>query len=212
MTKHLVVLDEAEDFFKRKSAGHSEIGRKMIVEKSTVEKITIKDIPNLDAVSVFIEDFGVGYGKTTITCSGDCWSNSWNGLGQATMAEFLLRCDKQYLAGKFSPQTNQSVTVKDSDVIQKFLHGKILELRREFELEKEQSREYWDNVDALDTDNPSNMNDVCQEILGDEWWYQLPEEANHDYEYLCSIIDAVKAALVELKNQAVVENNQGLNP
>ena len=36
--------------------------------------------------------------------------------------------------------------------------------------------------------------ELCQLVLGDEWWFRLPKEDNPDYIYLGKIVDTVKAA------------------
>lgn len=39
------------------------------------------------------------------------------------------------------------------------------------------------------------MSETMESLLGEEWWYRLPEKENPDYEYLCRIIRAAQDAL-----------------
>ena len=95
----------------------------MILTKSTVEKIAITGVPNMDAIAVMCEDFGTGQGKITITCFNDCWSNYWSAMGSRNIKEFFLDCSNDYLTGKqftvadMVAQTQGVICRKDKDVI-----------------------------------------------------------------------------------------------
>ena len=81
----------------------------MKVEDSTVRKITITDIKLLDPISVYLEDYGAGRGKITITCFNDSWSNYWGSMGENTIAQFITKCDNHYLSKKFSPDVPSDI-------------------------------------------------------------------------------------------------------
>ena len=46
------------------------------------------------------------------------------------------------------------------------------------------------------------MQNTMNELMGDEWWYRLPQKPNPDYVYLCRIIRTVQEALGAVKGVA----------
>lgn len=171
----------------------------MNIETTTVQKLIISGVENLDPISVYLEDQGPACGKVTITCFNDCWAYFWGSMGKGnTIRSFLLQCDEHYLAGKFAPGLESNVTHLDNIV--EHTRKEILKKRRHDELSKEYARKYWGEADELDgVEDQRELYDrhseIMYEVFGDEWWYCLPQQPNHKYQYLCRIINTVKEAL-----------------
>lgn len=51
----------------------------------------------LDAIEVFILDYGAGRGLLTINCWGLAWSAYWGAMG-STVGKFVARTDPDYIA------------------------------------------------------------------------------------------------------------------
>ena len=153
----------------------------------------------LDPISIYIEDFAIGQGKITITCSDECWTHYWGAMGDKTLIEFFIKCDQHYIAKKLS---RISATVVDYDEIKNHLFRRILIFRRELELTHSEARELWDSVDFanFDEDLTTEQDLICS-IIGEEWYYDLPKKANSDYEYLCKIINVVKKELTLIQSE-----------
>ena len=168
----------------------------MDVSVTTVQKIIISDVLNLDTIAVYLEDYGPRRGKITITCFNGCWSYFWGGMGNDyNIRKFYLSCDKHYLAGKLSPQTDSHVN--DLSTLVDTARKYICKMRRDTNFSKETSRELFDESEKLDgiSDFHDLESDLMFRIFGDEWWYSIPKQTNHTYEYLCLIIETVKSAL-----------------
>ena len=163
----------------------------MKVEKTVVSKIQITDIEHLDAIGVIFEDLGPRQGKITIDCYSQAWSAYWGGMGDRTIAQFFCSCDEHYLAKNLS---NINSTVDDLDGLGEVLQKKIIQNRLDGDIDKATAREQYD---ASETVEPHSDHDFMYDVLGDEWWYDIPSKPNPDYEYLCRIINTVKAALKE---------------
>lgn len=170
----------------------------MKVTKSTVEKLTIRDVKNLDPIAVMVEDFGEGQGKITITCIGEAWSYFWGSMGkQHTLATFFCKCDEHYLAGKLKSGIKSMVTDESEDALTKVLRAEVVRRRRWSKLSKLVARELWDDAD-FPTDDYGRPNvNIFSDVFGGEWYEYLPTKPNPDYEYLCRIIKTVQEALGE---------------
>ena len=174
-------------------------GNTVNIETTTVQKLIISGVENLDPVAVYLEDQGPACGKVTITCFNDCWSYFWGSMGKDnTIRSFLLQCDEHYLAGKFAPLLDSEVDVLD-DIVS-HCRKEICKERRQGNCPKKEAREMWEQAEELDGVEDSrelfdNHGMFMHDLFGDEWWYCLPKAPNHKYEYLCRIINTVKEAL-----------------
>ncbi len=75
----------------------------MTVKPIEVRAFQIEGAIRLDAIRVFIQDYGGGLGRIVIECYGRAWSNYWNGMGEkTTMEDFFKACDDDYLVQKLS--------------------------------------------------------------------------------------------------------------
>ena len=172
-------------------------GETMKVTTSTVQKIVITDVPRLDPISVYIEDFGPQRGKITISCWTDSWTNGWGGMGNDyDMRRFFLSCDNDYLIRKFS--TGIQRTVNDYHALPKHAKKTVIELRRHG-ITSDRARELYDLADDLSgcdcLERTGQFEDVLCRIYGDEWYECLPQKLNTKYEYLDRILAAIKEAL-----------------
>jgi len=169
----------------------------MKVEQSMVTKLTISDVPDLDPIAVYLEDQGVGRGKITITCFDDSWSYFWGAMGDGyDIRCFFLKADTDYIAGKLQPLLKD--TVNDFCNLEKHARQHIRKERREGNIPKEEARELFEAAEHLETmqdDDPTEYRDLMYRIFGDEWWYNVPQQPNHEYERLCSIINTIKEAI-----------------
>jgi len=155
---------------------------------SSIKKIEITDIIGLDPVSVYLEDFGPRKGKITISCHDRSWNSYWGGMGDRTIDKFFLSCDNGYLAKNLS---NIKSTCNDyesigtkikefyGDDIDSYLEGVIDSMGNE----------------SIEWEGWLRGENVMSEVFGHDWYYDIPQEENPEYKYLCKIIDATKGAL-----------------
>lgn len=169
----------------------------MNIEESTTRKLKLTDLDRLDPITIFLEDLGPRQGKITINCYDKSWSSYWGGMGDCTIAEFFVSCDDHYLCKNLSSINS---TVTDADNLDLWLKGSIVKLRKELDIDREEARDLWDEVELCCENEESwlQSNDghrLCERIIGDDWWCSIPETTNHEYEYLVRIVSAVREAL-----------------
>ncbi len=195
----------------------------MKIETSTVTKMVISDVPRLDPITVFLEDFGrrdcpiegnPGYqtaqGKITINCWDKSWNAYWGGMRPCTVAQFVTTCDSGYVLNCLSRGLDST---RFSGNALKALAAKcVIERRRNrnmhtwelYSLDAEDARNLWDRIEDLSGIETQNdcwqYSDFLTELFGDEWHYPVGERAverNHEYDYLLRIVEAVQQALAE---------------
>ena len=165
----------------------------MKIAKTTVEKLVITEVKNLDPISVIVEDFGPGQGKITITCFGDAWSHYWSHMGETNkLADFFCSCDEHYIARKLKNGIEDTISDDDPEALTRLLRGEIIKDRRLGDITREVARDYWDRAENYDAEFDGH--ELLYEVLGDEFWYRTPKKPNPDYEYLCLIIKTVQKA------------------
>lgn len=164
----------------------------MKVRKSTVEKLTVTGVPNMDSLSIIVEDFGQGRGEITITCFGESWNRYWSHMSEGVkMADFFIKASDGYLVLKLKTGISSMVNSDDQDALEAHLKARIVEMRRNEEVDKYEARELWSLAESTDYSSNENL----YEILGDEWHLDLPQVTNPHYEYLCRVVGVVKEAL-----------------
>lgn len=187
----------------------------MIVEKIPVEKFVIKEIPGLDPLHVYLEDHAPGKGTLTLRCYDKSWTSGWGAMGKETLREFILSSDNSYLANCLVRGIRS--TQFSGDALEAYALGSVLARRRgrsylvrngrrsdlvnDEELDREEARELYNEVkaaslgdyDAIQHCPPTLMT----ELFGPEWWFvdSCAVEPNPDYDYLCRILDALRAGL-----------------
>ncbi len=143
----------------------------MKITESNITKLLLTDLDRLDPVKVFLEDLGKSRGQITITCFGEAWTSYWGGMGEDTkIIDFFLSCDEHYIAKNLSRIPG---SVVDYDKISDDIGNEV------------------------DRDNLQCFGKEMSEAYGYEWYMDLPQTSNHEYEYLCRIILAVQAGLKE---------------
>ncbi|MGQ5522957.1 hypothetical protein ACUHMQ_06805 [Chitinimonas sp. PSY-7] len=169
----------------------------MQIEQSTVTKLRIVGAQvdagwKLDPITVYIENFQPGQGKITIECFGDAWSNYWGAMGgDRNLEQFFIGCDSDYLARKL--KLGIQSTINDEDGLSAHVQAEVLRQRRAGEITKDDAREMYDEAEYLEYHTLDH--DLMKRVFGYEWWYAFPKKPNPNYEYLCRVIEAVKAGL-----------------
>lgn len=173
----------------------------MKVEQSQVTKLQITDVERLDSLHVFVEDIAKGQGKITMETSSESWSAYWGGCGSKGVMNFFLSCNNSYLVNCFSRGINSTVT--DYDNLDDWLKKAICKSRREGSLGKDEALKLWNDVE-MDCQNDESFlhtekgGELCSEIIGDEWWHDLPECNNGEYIYLERVVQAIREAFTEI--------------
>lgn len=174
----------------------------MKVEKSTVTKLHLTELKNLDPVTVIFENYELGKGKIIIECYGRSWSSFWPAMG-CTIEEFFISCDDDYLAKNLQ---YMPATVDDEDAIQQMIWKAVIKSRRHGDLSSYEAREIWENssIEVLKDGIQTIDFDVCQRLF-EGYWYDisLPQKPNPSYVYLCRIIKAVQEGLKEYVGMGV---------
>lgn len=165
----------------------------MLIHESKVTKITLSRIENIGAINVFLEDFKLGEGRITIECFDEAWSKYWGSMGDCTISEFVISAQTDYILRKLSrvPQkliACESVLIKDARSL-------ILKNKKDGLLDKDKARKLLRDVEDICSEEVAAHYEFFEEIYGMDWYDSLPREPNPKYEYLFSIIEAVKAGL-----------------
>lgn len=163
----------------------------MKVSKTTIEKLTITDLPHFDAIAVMVEPYTPTSGKVTITQFNKAWSYYWSHAGRP-IKEFFVQCDEQYLIDKFCPFLQNEIDDQDEDGLWPVLRKEIIRKRREDDITKSQARELWD--DAIRVDRWSRER-LFAEVFGDEYWYHYPRKPNPEYARMVKLIGYVQEAI-----------------
>ncbi|APV42084.1 hypothetical protein PFAS1_23175 [Pseudomonas frederiksbergensis] len=200
----------------------NKIAEPLKVERSTVTKLVITGAPRLDPITVFLEDFGrrdcpteqdplywSGQGKITINCWDKSWNAYWGGMGQRTLAQFVINCHAEYVLNCLD--RGISSTKFSGDALEQLARLCILQRRRQQtgrrdwelgELSKSEARELWNDCESLSSIETPNEcwhhNKILAELFGDEWHYTLQDKANepnHEFTYLHRVVEAVQEAL-----------------
>lgn len=164
----------------------------MNVSATQTIKLRITDAPALDPIDVFLEDCGPRNGELTIKCYGEAWTAYWGGMGSQNVAQFVLSCSTDYLAGKLS---SIEAMVDDYDELYRLVRKKVAELRRGGAVTRAEARRTFDRAKSAPDDFHALDRVMLSCMLGDEWFRCIPAKPNSQYQYLCRIIEAVKEAL-----------------
>jgi len=71
----------------------------MLLKHSTVTRIEISELPRLDPIRVYIEDYEPGRGRITISCYDAAWVGYWGAMYGQSIRDFFIDCHAEYLAG-----------------------------------------------------------------------------------------------------------------
>jgi hypothetical protein len=156
----------------------------MVLKESTLTKLTITDVPHLDPINVFFEDYGPQRGKVTIEVCGDSWSYFWEAMGEGyTIKSFVFKADTDYIVKKLSTGLRPTIDDDSQDAL-------ILAAKKYIIKDDEQETQ------GASQGIPASLGrGGCQEIFGCDWYDCLPQKPNLKYEYLCRIVNTIKEAL-----------------
>lgn len=170
----------------------------MNITKSNVTKLVLSDLPNLDPIALYLEDYGKGAGKVIITCYSDSRTNFWSHMGEGnTLSSFMQSASVQYLADKFGGGMKKDEY--DLELTIAFAKQEIIRRRKEGDIDPEMARDVWDDLrheTSLDNDMHFNS-DLWYKIFGDEFWHGFQTRPTDDYLYLCRILEQVKLGLAQ---------------
>lgn len=179
----------------------------MEVNVGTSVKITLTNLDKLDPVTVFLEEFSSRQGRIVIHCWGKAWAVFWPAMGDRGIARFFVDSDNPYLVKNLDSELKQEIN--DYEALHLLLVKKVIEKLSGDDL-SEDDVYYFESVkSALNNDKATFCDDReaefwCHEnteylysLLGDEWWDHIPKKSNHEYQYLCRIIDVVRDGLKE---------------
>lgn len=171
------------------------------VERSTVTKLVITGAPNLDSITVFLEDLAPCKGKITVSCWGKSWTAYWGGMWDGlNIGQFFCELNTSYIIGYFD-QAMRSRQFS-GDALANKAQTALLKDRRQGHLDQEEARELFDEAEdireATSIDYLAGAHyPLMRKLFGDEWWHFADDatEPNPDYDYLERIILAVQQAL-----------------
>lgn len=175
----------------------------MKIKTTTVTRLLLTELVNLDPVEVIADNIAEHKGKVTMTCYDQSWTAYWGSTGCDCVEEFFCGAGNDYLIGCFTPMLYPVMPDPDSDGM--FIKSKILEARRKSEISQSEAADLWTTVNMLRPDRNSITHGTPKNLalfLGEEPWYlDWPTMRNPDYAYLSRICDAVKEAFKQVKEQ-----------
>lgn len=158
------------------------------------------EIGRLDPITVSLENYKPGQGKITIECFGKSWTARWGAMGDQTVQDFFLGCDRWYIAKNLS---NLHEEQPKTDGYREWLAELLVERTKEGSIPLMQSQKLREQIEEMD-DCVEGNEALISQVAGADWWDFLPTEPNPDYEYLTRIILAVQAGLRQWKEKADV--------
>ena len=178
------------------------------VDRSTVTKLVISGAPNLDPITVFLEDLAPCKGKITVSCRGKSWTAYWGGMWDGlSISQFFCELNTSYIIGYFD-QAMKSRQFSGEALASK-AQRIVLKERRLLCYDQDEARELFDEAEDL-RDSPSidhlhgAHGELMTKLFGYEWWHLADDatEPNPDYVYLERIIRAVQRALSQEQHKA----------
>jgi len=117
-------------------------------------------------------------------------------MGDRTIEEFFSTCSIDYLVNKL---TRLDQTVYDESKIETKLKSEIIKLRKEGDISQEKARDLWLDVKDIDPFNELIIHsDLLYEILGEEWYYSLPQKPNPEYVKFYALVKIVRKTLKDI--------------
>lgn len=167
----------------------------LVVVSSTVLKLCIRPGPRQCPVNVFLEEYGAGKGKVTIDSDCDAWSYFWGNIADDSIRSFFMGAHPDYLVRKLKTGIEKRVLDDSADALIKHTRSVIIDCRLRGDLTRDRAR-YLFNLSAGITDGGvARQEGLMEELLGPEWYWDLPEKPNPDYWHLRSIVEVVQQAL-----------------
>jgi hypothetical protein len=177
------------------------------IEHSTVTKLVISGAPNLDPITVFLEDLAPCKGKITVSCWGKSWTAYWGGMWDGlSIGQFFCELNTSYIIGYF----DQAMSSRkfSGEALANKVRRLVLKERRQLCYGSDEARARFDEAEDL-RESPSidhlhaAHDELMTKLFGDEWWHVTNDstEPNPDYIYLERIILAVQQALRQEQHQ-----------
>ncbi|MEO9387117.1 hypothetical protein [Chromobacterium phragmitis] len=171
----------------------------MRLEISTIQKIAVSGIDGIDPFSIYLEDFGPGQGKITITSFDLALSRYWSHMGQQhTISSFFLKASDGYLLSKLMQGEEMSEVA--IDLVQEKTIAEIIALRRQGSITRDNARELYDDAQRMGSDVRDEA-DLLHAVFGDDWYYSLPMRETHKCLQVIDAIKHTKAALAKLAQE-----------
>lgn len=167
---------------------------KVRTSPTTVTKLLINDIENLDPVSVYLEDYEEGRGRIIIHCWNKVWSSYWGGMGSKTISQFVISCDKHYLAKNLDYNLVDTPAQVDESKVQDATRKIIGQKYRSGEIDKEEVQYLLSEIDYASGEEIV-ASSALRNGLGYDWSVELPRCENPRLQYLYRILDAVREGL-----------------
>lgn len=139
-------------------------------------------------IEILIRDYKIGQGDLTIRHDGESWTHYWSSMG-CELLNFISQSQPDYICTKLSPFLDHDRIAVDE--VKNFLLNYIIKKRIDRELSRTEARDLFDSVSYLDFDRIEGNEDVIHDVIGGEWWYDLPREPNPDYVKLREIVSIV---------------------
>ena len=173
----------------------------MQIEANQVTKVKITGVENYDSISVVLDDIAPRQGRIFIEHGGDSWSSYWGGMGSGSIAEFFSSCCNDYLIRNLSTRLRD--TVDNCDNLDTWFKEEVIKMRKDKDISADKARDLWDDVETWCENSEEWLRSehgqrMAHTILGEEWWYSIPQKENHEYTYLNGIVTAVKDGLKQL--------------
>ena len=181
----------------------------MNIEQSKITKLKLVDLDRLDPITVFIEDIEIGKGKITIECYGKSWSYYWGGMSGKTVLGFFSTTGIDYLSNCLWDHSKDQCE-DDYDGIQKLVKDRVLDYRKDYRITKESARAMYD-IDDWSEYAPEHQYaewSVPDDVEDDDFetislnYESIPTKNTAEYDYLISIVSAVKDALLSLNQES----------
>jgi hypothetical protein len=183
----------------------------MKVESALTKRLVISEVPHLDPITVYMEDYEPGKGKITVECYGQSWSAYWGGMSGRTVGEFFCDCDVGYIANRFS---SIKPNLFDPSGLKDMAKRQLFASRRKRDVSEREARETYDAInDANDEGPPHECHELFKLVYQAEWYESdIPTKPNPEYQYLCRIIQAVKDGIrttLQIRKHAFRRSRKG---
>lgn len=179
----------------------NEVAAPLQVERSTVTKLVITGTPNLDPITVFLEDLAPYKGKITVSCWDKSWTAYWGDMwDDLNIGQFFCELNTGYIIGYF----DQAISSRrlSADALADKVRREILKMRRDLDLNESDARDLYDEAEDIRYVNSTDElggahQQLMRQVLGDECWHLSKDatETNTNWYYLERIIQAVQQAL-----------------
>ena len=164
----------------------------MIVTTSLITKLLIQQIPNLDNITVMVEDFEPGKGMIYITTYMGSWSAYWGNMYTGHgIRDFFCKRETPYLIKKLAPEIEHTVPNTVDEALETVLKKRIIKMRRGRGITAYEASGLWSDSSYVTW---NNKKELFYRVFGDDWWSNLPTITNPKYDYLTRVVNTIKEA------------------